>query len=729
MNQLFYLDALEIEEPVGFGEIELSIKRDEVFHGMTYEASTSSLQFFGAAADYLIEQKRLYGVKANVVFRAVSTCDNYDYEELISGRLNFGKYKKSCGDQCLVSVPLEQESCAIVLNSRKDQKVDIDKNTGVDNITGLGQYAGLAVETELPAHNLSVGIDANVVPEGYVVSTGATGLISDAVFAFRPLYEVKRNDSIDTSNVDTGTDVASDPPVGILSSAISPVLLLEDNINCFSGEFEYEARLKGSIDTEFLDGGAFTDFFRVRLTKGEWPGTLTDIEVQILPVAYSSDTTFDVTFTGTTTLANGEGLYMILEQRKVGNPGQVDLDITVTFDTESYILITATKSCPATNAELYLVHETLSRVSEAVTNGCVRVKSSFYGRTDSEPFSFEADGCGGLRTLTSGLKIRRAEEDKFFASLKDLIEGLNAIDNIGFDITEDPDIPGRSLMRIEGLDFWYQNREILRHDGVPKSDSEIEENRHYSRIDVGYKKWEVENVNGLDEFNSNRQYNTSIDTINQPLDITSILVAGSYPIEITRQQSFADSGGADTKYDNEIFIISMLRSDYPYTSLQVEQGNITSPENIFSPSTIYNYRISPIRNLMRWYKSIAAGFAQLADATNKLFFSSGTGNFVAKGLMTDTFCRQENMAMQENDNVFVTQFTNQADYTPFWIPDLITYEYAMSISEYRIVKNDPYGYISVQCGNGEFLKYWIKEIKFKPMKGKATFALRRKYGD
>jgi hypothetical protein len=375
-----------------------------------------------------------------------------------------------------------------------------------------------------------------------------------------------------------------------------------------------------------------------------------------------------------------------------------------------------------------MIHETLSRITEAVTNGCVRVKSSYYGRTDSEPFAFPQDGCGGLRSVTSGLKIRRAVEDKYFDSFKNLIEGLNAIDNIGIDVIPDPDFAGGYLLRVEAVDFFYQAVEILSHDAIPKAGNDVEENKHYSRIDVGYKKWEVEGVNGLDEFNSNRQYNTSIDTINSNLDITSNLISGSYPIELTRQQSFAVSGGSDYKYDNDTFIICMQRPGYPYGIITVEQGNITNAQNIFSPSTIYNYRISPLRNLMRWYKSIVAGFPNIGDSTNQLYFLSETGNLIASGIMTDTTCRLENVEIQENQNIFVTQFTNTEDYTPLWKNELLTYEYPMSVADYRLIKAQPYGYISSQCGNGDFEKHWIKEIKWKPAKGTATFTLKPKYG-
>src|SRR6187551_461294 len=106
----------------------------------------------------------------------------------------------------------------------------------------------------------------------------------------------------------------------------------------------------------------------------------------------------------------------------------------------------------------------------------------------------------------------------------------------------------------------------------------------------------------------------------------------------------------------------------------VEQGNVTNPANIFSPSTIYNYRISPIRNLMRWYKSIAPSYVNISDSSNKLFFSSGTGNLIAYGKMTDPACRLESMELQENQNLFVTQFADQVEATPLWKNESFTYE-------------------------------------------------------
>lgn len=716
---LFYLDETEIEEPIGFNEIELSAKRHDTLHGMTFEAATSLLKFHGSAAiNYLETAWANSGVKANVIFSAWFVCEGgYDYEQVLTGRLNFAKRRKQCGSICTIELPWEQESCAVVFNSRYDQKVDVDKAIGVDGSTALQDYNALGVETELPAHDLLAST------EGYVLDEGDTIDLSIFVngtnnWAVRPTYGRQIYASINESQLNPSVFAASDN--GFNDSALSPIVLLDEVIGCFDGVFDYEVRMKGSYNID-NEPPANIDLLRLVVAYGEYPGSLTILHQTVLVSGGGPDASgsFDQTYSGTLTLPQGQGFYAYLE-----NDGSVVLlgpEGFVTFDKETYVNFSGVKSCPATNAELYMIHETLSRVSEAITNGCMKVKSEYFGRVDSEPYSFSSDGCGGLRALTSGLKIRRATEDNFFVSMKDLVEGLNAIDNIGIGLED-------GIMRIEDVSYFYQDAEVLRHTFIPDGDFLVEEKGHYSKINVGYKKWEVEEINGLDEFNSNRQYNTSIDTISNTLEITSGLVAGTYPIEITRQQSFADSGGADQKYDNETFIICMKRDDYPYLNLSVEQGAVDNPENVFSPQTMYNWRISPLRNLMRWYKSIAAGFASISDTANRLFFSAGTGNLLAKAKLTGTDCRLENSEIQENQDIFVTNFSEVSEYSPLWENEQLTYDYPMSLAEYQAVKSKPYRYISVQCGTGDMEEFWIKEIKFKPVKGKATFILRRKYG-
>lgn len=732
MEYRFYLNDLEIEEPRGWADFELSMKRDDKYHGIQFEASTGTLSFYGDAAIYLMDQKAEFGINANVTFIVQISCDT-EFEEIFRGRLNFGRYKDTCGFLCEVSLPVEEDSCSVIFNSRFDQKVDMDSLTAFDGITVLPNYANMGQPITLHAKALDVRTEGLVSADGDAINLPNEESLS-AYFYIRPIYEREIFNSIDTGQVKDVISNIGKNDTGP-ATAISPQLLFEDNGTCFSSEFEYEIRLKGNFNI----AGGNNDFFNAKLRFLEYLPTDDDISLgndstvlneytivnfpggtESFPQAYS----YDQTFIGTFTAKDGYGYYAILQLAL--NPG--DYDIENLFDPETYILIRNTKLCPDTTAKSYLLHESLSRVTEAVTNRCMRAKSEYYGRIDSEPFSFDTDGCGGLRMITSGLKIRQAPEDKFFASPKDILDGVRAIDNIGFGIEDDPDLPGKLVLRTEPVEYFYRDDEIMIIDAIPEGSSEIQENMHYSKALVGYNNWKVERVNGLDEPNSTREYRTGLETINNSLDIKSDLITGSYPIEITRQQSFAQTGAADTRYDDNTFLICLERDAYGFI---VEQGNITSPANIFDPNTLYNFRLTPVRNLMRWYKSIINSYPVITNSSSKLFFSAGTGNLIAEGKITegiyDDPCSLESMVISESQNLFITHFEDQAEATPLWKNETITFEYPLSVAEYQALKVNPYGYITYTCGNGGSEKGFIKEIKFRPAKGTATFTLIKKW--
>lgn len=732
-----FLDDLEVEEPTNLADIELSIIRDDQSHGIGFQASNSPLNFIGNGADYLEMKKNSKGLKASIVFKALQNCsdDSGEFETAIEGKVNIGQYNKACGDECSISVPIESVSCETVLNNRFTQQVDVDKAMSFGGIA-LPQYFGLGLNMELPTRELDYETFGTVSDAGDVEpivfpDPGTTG----AGVYVRPEFSNELGANINSSNLTGGTNT------GITADSIyipiSPeVLFDEPNVKCFPGkEITITGRLKGTITMPGVSGMQMYG----RLLIGEPDPQLPFFDAQMVELitlgtfTNPNNQTFDWTIAPYTWIPKDNGkdgayLYIILDQHN----GMV-FNGNITFDKESFFKAETTKACPPSNTQAYLVHETLSRVTEAVTDYCVRVKSSYYGRTDSQPFDFPSDGCGGLRFLTTGLKIRNALNPTFFASPQDLIVGLRAIDNIGWGIEDDPDRPGALLLRIEDMDYFYQDLEIMRCPFISKGNETVDESKSFATIRVGYKKWETQANFGLDEFNSNREYRTAITSVSNILDITSTLIAGSYPFELTREQQYVDTSNADTTYDNEIFIACLKRveaSGYPYGELIVEQGNIADPSNIFSPGSVYNYGISPLRNLMRWFRTIVACYPNLTDADNKLYFNAGTGNLLAKGELSAIYggtCRLEDVPIQENQDLSIAMFIDQAKATPLWRNEGFAYEYPMSLKDYNYIKANPYGYISYQCGNGEWKKGFIKEVDYKLVQGMATFTLKKKW--
>ena len=175
MDYRFFLNDTEIEEPIGWDDFELSMKRDDIYHGMQFEVSTGSLRFFGVASTYLKDQKETNSIFSVVTFIAQSTCES-EYETIIQGRLNFGKYKEVCGNLCLVEIPFEQEGCMVIFKNRFDQKVDIENTLALDNVSVLSNYAQLGQTISVPAKALQAAVDGSVADEGFNADPGTTSV-------------------------------------------------------------------------------------------------------------------------------------------------------------------------------------------------------------------------------------------------------------------------------------------------------------------------------------------------------------------------------------------------------------------------------------------------------------------------------------------------------------------------------------------------------------------------
>lgn len=722
----FFLDDIEVDEPQGFSAILLNINRDDNWHGIFFEASTSNLVFTGEAAAYLKTKRDTDGLRANIVFKATQACGIYDEQETIfEGKVNLGKYRRICGTECSVSVPVEQTGCIMKMRNRYDQKVDMNSQLAFDKLSPIVGYAKINFDLSLPPQDIAVSLDCSV--EGTDTVHQGNGNTSGASTTLvRPTYNTVRFNNIHTGNPQPENNFRN---TDFFDDAITPQILYEETPKCFSGTFQYNVRTKGTYDLHSA-GSVELNLVKVRLVtwdgNGEINNDSTLITEQIfytgsdhLPMSGS----FDATFTGTITLTEGIGLYAYVEIKTQEDDivlPEALLDVKVIFDSDTSFLLEGNKSCQATNTKAFAVHECLSHVLEAITDGCLKVKSEYYGRTDSQPYAFSEDGCGSLRILTSGLYIRNADNPTFFASFKDLFDGLRGIDNIGIG-TE-----GDSIIRVEPIEFFYQDVELLSFPFVPRISFDIQEQLHYSKILIGYNVWQVEDVNGLDEFNSTREYRTSLDSVNNTIDAKSSFVAGGYPIEISREQNFADTGAADTKFDNEIFIICVERDAYGF---HVEKNNIENAEDMYSPTTAYNWRIRPFYNLMRWFKSIANSYTNIIDTTNKLFFTSGEGNILASGEIAGAYptCKLENSQKRENQDLTWNDFQDINDAKPIYKPEYITFTYALSVGEYKTIKANPYGYIKVQCGTNDYVKGFIQKLSYRLIDGTADFTLKLKW--
>jgi len=621
-------------------------------------------------------------------------------------------------------VVLQPDSCITTLRSRVDQDVDLDSELSFDG-TALEEYPYLGMEFDLPSKSIILTAKATSDDtyttdiSGSTDWTLATGATGTQLGAFTPIIPNVILDEITDFSPETASYFQS--PMTFPGSPPPELFYLNDTTGILtSGTYTYSIRLKGTWNDS--SNATRTVSVTAALRKGSVAdGTGSTAVDQFTIDNYTTgiprSTDFDSTMSGTMALADGDyvWLYVFVNYLKTTTGATT---VSCDIDSESSIDVTVNSTAAVTPCKLYLVNEVLSRTVEAVTDGCMKVRSNYFGRTDSSPYSTDTDGCGALEALTNGLMIRQARmqdgtRPKFTASFQSLYNGLKAIHAIGVGIDTDP-ITGEEVITVEPIQDYYSDDIILTVDNnnVVKT---IDEAAHIGKINIGYAKWEAEEFNGLDEFLTKREYRTTLKNAGGELNQLSSFIASGYAIEITRRKDITTE---DWRFDEDTFIICLRRQDTYGQLMEVEQGNIDNASNILDPDTIYNYRISPIRNLLRWLWYIMASYRQPANESLK--FTSGTANVIASGILDDITCRVESEIIAENANVDLDSLDT---YTPpIWFNERVSFTCPLTYSEYLLINETPNGLIGYICN--ETTAYgWISRMEYDLQAGEASFTL------
>jgi len=394
---------------------------------------------------------------------------------------------------------------------------------------------------------------------------------------------------------------------------------------------------------------------------------------------------------------------------------------------------------PLSNGQVFFVNEALSRVAESLTQMDLKVYSDFFGRPDALPYASANDGCGALECISNGRFIRQAlvAADGTLAtmsiSFSDLFRDLDGIHRLGMGLEDDPNRTGYQLLRVESEDYFYQNSVLLTLPNVALLNTAHDGASDISTVDLGYPNWQCWNINGLDEYNTQRKYRTTLQSITNNKDITCKFVTSGYAIEFTRRQG---GGSSDWRWDNMNFLICLRRTLPvhlpPFTDIAIDGFNLdaTTAVNILSENTgtTYNARISPARIALTWIKAI---FRSYQDYLNgQLVYTWGDGNYLAKFQPTDPAvwaCESTENLLGENQLLDYTVFDNPSDNYPLFRNELVTFEYPLSIDQFLIIKANPYRLIGYSVNGGATRYGWIEQMSYVPQIDGSTHGFMAKF--
>jgi hypothetical protein len=553
-----------IDEPVGWDSFSIRIKRHPQRHGTFRELQGNTFQFHGRGGVLLKAEYEQYGINGNYRLLIEWKC-GFAWTEFYTGTISFDSYSYSCGQNCYAEVDIEQTGPLVSFINRFDQKVDVDSAVAFDQATALSAYSTLTKNVVLPSKAIVLrAIARNTAPQEFLLNCTTDAGWYDCfgfLLGFRsglinPIFNTVDVNSIKKATFQSIGDFHNISHFGEYTPEIihnEP----EQELDCLSTNYDIDFRLKGTYEHIGSDSGSheLNLFLKRGTISAQHPsGTLISGWVLVLaPLNIPNTYSFDVSYTGTVPLAPGEKLWLCFEVRyQRSSTSATGVKLTLTEDCRFKASVIS--KCAATPAKLYMINETASRITEAITDNKLKVYSQYLGRKDSFPYSFPAPGCGGIRALTNGLNIRRAKmadatDPKLFLSMQDVFNHLAATDNLGIGFE------GTDKIRIEPWTFFYKNTIIHRCPNVDVVKKSIRENEHYSIFKNGYDKWETEDYNGQDEIHTKREFRTQITQTQNTLEQSSKILASGYAIETTRRKGPADK---DWRYDNDVFAICLM---------------------------------------------------------------------------------------------------------------------------------------------------------------------------
>jgi len=760
--------ATVIDEPTGWVNQVLELKRDANYHGIDFLYS-DDFTYDTKAAMLIREDKKQYGVEANMVIVIEGECNNV-YQEAYRGRLKFKEYDTSYGDDCEVKIPTDETSDIVNFKNRIDQKVNLESLTSFGGFA-MTPYPALGAYKSVPSKSIFVQDHANrKVLRGDIYQGDHSGGGATFTFpqytVFVPAMEVTISEEIGgfsypVDNVTPEYEIPVDGTTPITDWSLpyelivgggynyvdldritplvnydktlgkyhGPLLNLTFDINIGFANINQLYHL-GNPVTSGLTSYAYFCCIRHSDDTITWLSTNPAIWAKIHHNAGDPPTTGLVNTAFTQTLhidlAEGDRLYFFV----MFTSQKYQTEITqaaflITNGANNYLKLSGLSTAPATDTKFFFVNEALSRIAESITDNKLRVYSDYFGRSDSMPYNRTGDGCGSLEALTTGLFLRRIEINRpitppiISLSFKDMLNGLVPIHNIGLGIEPDTSRAGYNRVRVEPFDFFYKEGIGFECRNIDKIQVKVKGQEHYSVIKFGYDKYEAEEYNGIDEYMTRREYRSLLTQVNNTFEQVSTFIASPFATEITRR--VGNETSEDWRYDKDIFILCFKRDG---GNIVVEQGNVSSPSNIVDPNTTFNYRISPVRNIIRWLPIILASYAN-AGYSSKIVFTDGEGNFYASGKMSSTFCNNENAVISEKGDISANLLTNKDKALPIWELDSIVYNYPCTLSEWNIIKANKY-YVVLFETNGFEGTGWIDLVRYKPSQGLVEFTLRPK---
>lgn len=733
-----------ISEPQGWVDTVLKLERHEDFHSLV-EYFEGEFTFYGnngrqnGGAEFIRQVERQYGFDTTLGILVEISTDGYTYENVFTGQLDLSQIEELPDNK--IQVPIIRDDFWSKFINRLDTQVNLQSDLSLDG-DEIDQFD--SINLKLPSQKVQKTtlyegefflqsdfaefpldeIDASGAFDGpyFAYSQVALDLIQDEIKDSFTLPFSMRLTSADIFNliymVDEGGEIAIN-----VNANLSPIF--EGFINETSVESDpstlTQIGLTVSVVAKINSGSEVVlDNISV-VDNGPFPEPVIGIPASI------GSNLGPIQLNGSYTVTVNPGdeirvylVYVLTFSIDVGaDTGNRDwtLRSLSVQDFESDVTFTIQSIFQDSTAESFLLHDAAGHILDRITGQNQSFYSELLGSTQTVYRQYDADGCDWEYALSRGLQIRRYSliEKPFSQSFKQWWEGANPILNLGLGYET---LEGEQVIRVEDKRHFYDDSEVsVNISNVRDIVRKYDPNRLFKTVRIGYKKWQSEDVSGIDDPQTKRTYATRLQKSGKDLIIESDFIAGSLAIETTRRSTREKS--ADYKFDNDTFIIA-IRPDpisiSPETSPDVTDyepeldENFTSVQNLLNADTRYNIRLTPVRNLIRWIDWLSGGLQAYTDSVFK--FTSGEGNFDVITDMANVSdgCENYYPSLSEKQNLPVSV-------NPFHLASEFEINCPLEWDDYVLIRDNRKKAIGISQTDSNHVKFFIKDLEYSPVKG------------
>lgn len=696
----FYINHIDLDrpqllkyDPIGWDSLGKTIKRDLALHGVFWEYAPK-LQWIKDGKELIHRIIEQHGPEAEVtvtIYRKNRSTRRFDL--YYTGRLNLMTARIT---KTYVECNIEQTGFQQKLKNRTDIKVDLSKSTSQE---GRPLSVITSFTADLPQKVIRKRFTRD---KEYLNDDDSKQTVSFIVNDSQTWYILLSFDST-TLSFD---EIDERFNYGLQASQIEPVEALK-----YSFKVKEEGACALAFDMHHLmnifDLGLSGEgtAFEMLLTYGK-PGNYTTEVIGAASSIGAGENLYEFNNDYAINLKKEDEVYIYYRLtviEAVSGPTQIIFkEDCVTEDPPINLISNVTIEFDTvftpSQATFHLMHEGFTRVVESITDRKDSFRSTLYGRTNSSPVTYPADGPGSLKGFANGKRIRGfpSNQNPNYASLKDLLAVARAIDSAGLGVEYQD---GKERCVIEHISYFYSNTRSAQIPFVSKLEKVVLEEFYYNEMESGYDKWGDEAIGGLDEPNGRREYTLPISQTKKKLNLKCPYPASSYLMEQVRREHYTVSQTKDNKFDGDNFLLQFRRDA---GSLVVEYGSdFASLSGVISEETISNVRLSPMRNVIRNGAMIRGGLYHQDDRKVTLSFGEGNTALVSR-------LAEESAVVLETSREIATLDA------PLWLPEAYEFEAKADHETMAAIEADKYGYIEFAEDGKNWMRGYILEVKPKP---------------